>query len=120
MASVTLLPRREFRLIFDDDKEIKGQFGTYALEKLCRDRGIKLSEVSETFKNSDDLSLIVDYILCAAYQCHEQDRIKESFDVKRVDVYSWFDQTGGFNSEEAMKLVSHASDAEKKTETTGN
>lgn len=116
MANLNLLPRKEFQLTFDDGTIIKGQFGTYALNKFTEDRKIKLSEVSEVFKQTDNLSIIIDYIVCAAYQCYKQDRIKEPFTIEDVDIFRWVDEVGGFSSDKVTSLIGHASDGEKKTE----
>lgn len=122
MATITLLPRKEFEITLTDGTIIKGQFGTWALKRFCQRRGYSLNEAG--VKLSDpSLDDIVDYILSAV----EYSARKENAPFSYTDVHicEWIDEMGGMQSDAFASLFRHSNDEavtkedaaeEKKTE----
>jgi len=120
MATIKLLPRKEFEITLDNGNIIAGQYGTWALKRFCDKQKLSLGELQ--VKKAEDYTMgdVMDLILCAVEQKARQD--KAPFSWTDVDCGSWIDQIGGIFSPEITKLFNHqASDVstegeEKKTE----
>lgn len=123
-ASINLLPRKEFEITLIDGTIIKGQFGTWSLQRFC-DKRDKLSLGQLQLLKPDDYTIgdMVDMILCAV----EYKARKENAPFSFTDVHccSWIDELGGFSAQPVTDLFNHQSsdveikgaDGEKKTET---
>lgn len=117
MASIELLPRKEFRIITDTET-VNGKFGTWALKRFCDKRNYTLNQVSEALGNPL-LKDMIEFILCAIEQSFREQRLKESFPYDEIDVCKWIDEFGGIGSEQVSLLFNHAGDEQKKSEPEG-
>ena len=122
MASIKLLPRKEFEIILDDNSIIKGQFGTWSLKRFCDKQKLSLGQLQEKKPTDYTIGDIADLILCAVEQRARQDKAPFSF--SDVECCSWFDELGGIFSAQVTELFNHQSsevpiipDDEKKTGT---
>ena len=119
MATINLLPRKEFEITFDDGIVITGQFGTWALKRYCDKQKLSLSEAGVKLSNPS-ISDISEYLLAAVeYSARKKG---EPFSYTDVHVCDWIDQLGGLSSEGFSKIFNHsadeaAGDEEKKTVT---
>lgn len=121
MATLNLLPRKEFEITLDNGTIIKGKFGTWALKRLCDKRKATLQE-SAVILNS--FGGIIDYILTAVEYVSRKNN--EGFAFADTDVCEWIDELGGVGNANFASLVNHTSDesaattdepdAEKKTD----
>lgn len=119
MASLNLLPRKEFEITLDDGAIIKGQFGTWALKRFCDKQGYTLNQAG--IKLGDpSMSDIVEYILCAIEYCCR--KVPKEFTYNDVNACSWIDELGGMQSQNFINLFKHSgdeapagTDEEKKT-----
>lgn len=115
MASIELLPRKEFKITLDDGTEIVGRFGTFALSVLHAKQTESLAK-GTVYTNIDAM---LDYTL-AAVECLAKKEGKP-FSYTRISASDWIDEIGGVKSADAVALFAHAeltvaSDEEKKTE----
>lgn len=118
MATIDLLPRREFCITLEDSTKIQGKFGTWALKRFSDKRGHKsLPELQEALGKMS-LSDAVDYLLSAVEQYFRQLKTKDSFPYTDLDACDWVDQLGGIASVDMQRLFSHAGEEseEKKTQ----
>lgn len=118
---LNLLPRKCFEINLADGTVIKGQFGTWALKRLCDKNNWTLKEVGEKLSNPF-LSDAINYILAAVEFTARQSGLPFSYtDVHASD---WVDQLGGLNEGSGfITLFNHSADEvkeepreEKKTE----
>lgn len=118
MATIDLLPRKEFAIVLEDGVRIPGKFGTWALKRFSDKRGHKsLPELQEALGQMS-LSDAVDYLLSAVEQYFRQLKTKDSFPYTDLDACDWIDQLGGIASADMQRLFGHAGgDEEKKTAT---
>ena len=115
---INLLPRKEFEITLSDGTVIKGKFGTWALNKLCIDYKLKLTEVESKLQ---ELPAILSYLL-AAVQCNARET-GTAFSYTDVHASNWIDEMGGIASENFVKLISWSGEEvkaedEKKSEVT--
>lgn len=115
MATLNLLPRKEFEITLDDSTIIKGQFGTWALKRMCDKRGYAtLQALRDALTDSIGMTDIIEFVLCAVEQKARQ--TGAAFSYTDVHCGQWLDEIGGINSENFGKLFIHAKDEiEKKT-----
>jgi hypothetical protein len=120
MATINLLPRKEFEITLDDGSVITGQFGTWALKRYCDKQKLSLSEAGAKLSNPS-INDISEYLLAAVeYLARKKG---EPFSYTDVHVCDWIDQLGGLSSEGFSKIFNHsaddvsAADEEKKTVT---
>ena len=119
MATINLLPRKEFEITLEDGSVIKGQFGTWALKRFCDKQKLSLSEAGNQLGNPS-LTTITDYILSAVEYTARKN--KSEFSFTDVHVCDWIDQLGGIASDNFTNLFNHSADAteqeagEKKTD----
>lgn len=119
MASINLLPRKEFEITTDEGTVIKGKFGTWSLKRFCDNREITLGQLQAKKPEEFTLSDVVDLILYAVEQKARE--TSQPFSFTDVHACSWCDELGGIFGAEVTKLFNHqASDVkqeeEKKTE----
>lgn len=115
MATVNLLPRKEFEIVLDDGEKIPGRYGTWALKRFCDKRGLTLSGLNELL-NLDTLTLdmVQDFILCAVEYAYRERKLP--FEFTDIDSCGWIDQLGGLQGVEYLRLSNHAyGDEEKKS-----
>lgn len=115
MASIELLPAKEFIIITDAGTQIKGKFGTWALKRFCIKRNYTLEQLAEVLKkpNIDD---VVEFILSAVESSFRELKTKDSFEYNDIDVCKWIDELGGIASSDLATLFNHASDEQKKSQ----
>lgn len=118
MASINLLPRKEFKITLDDGSVVTGKFGTWALKRYCQKRNIALKDVVEKME-SPEIDDAMEFILSAVEQSFREAKSKDSFPYNDVDACMWCDQLGGMAGEDFIRLFNHASDRaveEKKSD----
>ena len=118
MASINLLPEKEFEITTNNGDVIKGQFGTWALKRFCDVHKLSLREVGERFQNPS-ISDAVDYIVYAIERSARKAKLPVT--ITDFEVCDIIDQMGGMQSDDFSKLFNHsgdeqAADEEKKTE----
>jgi hypothetical protein len=116
MASIELLPRKEFIIKLDSGEEIKGKFGTWALKRFCLTKNYTLQQLTEALTTKLTIDDAINFILSAVESSFRELKNKESFPYNDIDVCAWIDEMGGFASEDLNKLFLHASDEEKKSQ----
>lgn len=121
MATINLLPRKEFEIIFDTGDILLGKYGTWAVKRFCDLKGIPIEEAikeddenvineQSLSKNLEDAALL---ILCAVEYSYRLKKKEFQFDV--VHAYDWIDKLGGISSELCFALLGHAaSDLKEK------
>jgi hypothetical protein len=124
MAKINLLPRKEFEIALDDNTVIKGQFGTWALKRMCDKLKCKLYELQSKFEQKNekgdlvpvDIEVYLEFLLSAVEQKARQD--KAPFSYTDVDAGMWIDQLGGRMSKNMADIFDHSTDKveQKKTE----
>lgn len=114
MASIVLMPRKEFIILIDGQPEIKGKFGTWALKRFCLKKNYNLYQLNTALANFS-IDDAVEFILSAVEQSFRELKTKDSFPYTDVDVCVWIDELGGISSDEVTKLFNHAGDEQKKT-----
>lgn len=122
MATLKLLPRKEFEITLDSVNDtapvvIKGKYGTWALKRMCNKRGyVTLQAFRDAVSESISLDDILEIVLCAVEQKAREDNAAFSW----TDVHAgmWIDEIGGTNSENFASLFNHFKDEreEKKTD----
>lgn len=111
MATLNLLPRKEFEITLDDGKVIKGKFGTWALRRLTDKRGATLQE-SGAILNT--LPGLLDYILYAVEYVSRKNQ--QGFAYSDIDVSEWIDEMGGIEGAEFGNLTRHINGEETPAE----
>ena len=117
MASINLLPRKEFEITLDDGTLVKGQFGTWALKRFCDKNKVGLNEAGAALQT---LGGIIEYILCAVE--YSARLSSQPFSYTDIHGCQWADQLGGIDSEAFTSLIKHSQDEnagageEKKTD----
>lgn len=113
MATINLLPRKEFELTLSDGTIVKGQFGTWALKRFCQRRGYSLNEAG--VKLSDPgMDDIVDYILSAVE--YSARKTGAAFSYTDIHICDWIDEMGGMQSDMFADLFRHSGDEVEATE----
>lgn len=112
-ATLNLLPRKKFEIVLED-KTISGQFGTWALFRFCKKRGVGLEGLYDALSKLE-IDSIVDFVLCAIEQsCRERG---ESFTYTDVDLCKWIDDMEGTMASGLIAIFNHyGSDEEKKSQ----
>ena len=120
MASINLLPRKEFEITLSDGEKVKGQFGTWALKRFCDKQKYSIKQAGEKL-GDPSMSDVVEYILCAVE--HSARKTGGPFSYTDVQACDWIDQLGGWQGQIFITLFNHsaqedtvADDGEKKTE----
>lgn len=112
-ATLELLPRKEFRIILDNGdyaEGINGKFSTWALKRFCDKKNCSLAELGEILTTKLTIDDLLSFILCAVEAKMENTLFTEK------TVAGWIDELGGIGHENVNRLLSHASDAEKKSD----
>lgn len=117
MATIELLPRKEFKIVIDT-QVIPGKFGTWALKRFCGKKGYSLQQLGEALSKNLSIDDMVEFILCAVEQSFRELKTKEAFPYNDVDACMWVDEMGGISGVDVSRLFAHASDedAEKKNQ----
>lgn len=119
MATINLLPRKEFEIIFHEGKKVEkiisGKFSNWAMKRLCDKLKMNRKEIREAF-NSEDLAenIYAELLLCAVEYKTRLER--KEFTFLDVDAYEWIDSIGGFNSKDFFYLIVHAFDEGQEKE----
>lgn len=110
MATINLLPRKEFTITLDSGTVIKGQYGTWALKRYCDKNKLTLKQVGERLSDPS-LNDAIDYVLCAI----EYSARKEGtpFSMTDVQLCDYIDELGGWQGEEFNKIFAHSADEDK-------
>lgn len=103
MASLDLLPRKEFTLTLSDGSQVSGQFGTWALSRLGQKRKLSLTKLNELLSNDPPLDALIDYVICAIeYKSREA---KSPVIFSDVQLCTWMDD---YNDGALEKLLVHS------------
>jgi hypothetical protein len=107
MATINLLPSKEFEIILNDGKTIKGQYTLWAVKQFCLKKNISLSKL-EAAMSQETLSLddLTTMLLCAVeYKCRLD---KQPFIYSDIDACAWIEEMGGLLSENFSGLMAHS------------
>lgn len=116
MATLNLLPRKEFELTISDGSVVRGQYGTWALKRFCDKLGYSLKDAGARLSDPS-MDDVIQYVLSAVE--YPFAKKGEKCPYNDVDVCDWIDQLGGIQSAEFTRLFAHSADedtTEKKTE----
>lgn len=116
MEKLILLPRKEFEIILEDGKIVKGQYTLWSTKRFCDKKGLTLKKLSDAL-NDDNMTFddLVEIILCAVESKQREDG--KPFIYSDFDVCKWIEYLGGISGEDFSRLTAHASSSgEKKTE----
>lgn len=115
MATINLLPRKEFEITLDDGTVIPGKFGTWALRRLTDRYKVSLTDANKVLGT---LSGLLDYLLCAVEYSARKN--SQPFSYTDFHVAEWVDELGGIGSENYINLMKHTEEEtlveQKKTE----
>lgn len=114
MASVSLLPRKEFEIHLDSGEVIKGKYSTWSVKRFCDRKKLPLSGLDTLLQADtatlDDVCLI---ILCAVE--HTAREAGKPFSYTDFHVCNWIEEIGGLSSQVFADLMAHAgSETEQK------
>jgi hypothetical protein len=117
MASINLLPRKEFEITLDSGDVIKGKYSNWAVKRFCDKKKVTLKGLS-TILGEDTATLddVCQIILCAVE--HTARETGRPFSYTDFHVCNWIEELGGFDSQNFLDLVKHGGSEieEKKTE----
>ncbi len=117
MASINLLPRKEFEITLNSGEVIKGKYSLWSVKRFCDRKKMKLSEL-DTFMTQDSITMddVCLMILCAVEHCKREAGL--AFSYTDFHVCNWIEELGGLTSEGYVSLMNHAASEieEKKSE----
>ena len=102
-----LLPRKEFEIHLDSGEIIKGKYSTWSIKRFCDKKSLSLADLDKKM-NAENLTIddLIEIILCAVE--HKQRESGLPFIYKDFDVCNWIEEMGGLQSDDFMRLQSHA------------
>lgn len=102
-VDLEILPRKSFALVLADGSKVEGQFGTWALARFGAKRKIGLSGIQNLFNEDQQLTDLIDFVLCAIE--FKERESKKPIAFSDVSFCAWMDEYAEAKGVEALTVL---------------